>query len=81
MDSASEDDDEELPVASQAPETAPRVNVSLPYQEFLRFLETGCMGSPTAGYPAILVVLSTVPTPVRAVFSFPHTKVVTVLVS
>lgn len=31
------------------------------YTEFRQFLELGCMGSPAEAYPAILVVLSTIP--------------------
>lgn len=35
------------------------------YPEFLQFLELGCGGSPLQGYPAALVILSTIPPSVR----------------
>ena len=34
------------------------------YQEFLQFLQLGCYGSPTQGYPAIILVLSSIPSTV-----------------
>ena len=33
---------------------------SVAYRDFLRFLELGCRGSPRQGYPALVVVLSTI---------------------
>lgn len=38
---------------------------SIAYKEFLRFLELGCRGSPRQGYPALVIVLSTIPHSVR----------------
>jgi len=38
---------------------------SVAYKEFLRFLEMGCRGSPRQGYPALVIVLSTIPQSVR----------------
>ena len=38
---------------------------SAAYKDFLRFLELGCRGSPKQGYPALVIVLSTIPHPVR----------------
>jgi hypothetical protein len=38
---------------------------SVAYKEFLRFLELGCRGSPRQGYPALVIVLSTIPLSVR----------------
>lgn len=38
---------------------------SVAYKEFLRFLELGCRGSPRQGYPALVIVLSTIPHSVR----------------
>ena len=35
------------------------------YREFLSFLGSGCAGSPIQGYPAVLVILSTIPKNVR----------------
>jgi E3 ubiquitin-protein ligase listerin len=37
------------------------------FADFLQFLELGCGGSPLQGYPAILVVLSSIPPSVRVV--------------
>jgi len=39
---------------------------SLVYDKFLRFLELGCGGSPSQGYPTLVVILSTIPTEVRS---------------
>ena len=33
------------------------------YREFLQFLELGCFDTPVQSYPAIVVVLSTIPSP------------------
>jgi E3 ubiquitin-protein ligase listerin len=41
--------------------------ISLAYQDFLRFLELGCSGSPLQGYPTVVVILSTIPPPVRTI--------------
>ena len=35
------------------------------YQEFRQFLELGCMGMPVEGYPAIIIIVSTIPASVR----------------
>ena len=40
------------------------------YEEFLRFLESGCAGSPLQGYPAVIVVVSTIPSSVCFHFFF-----------
>lgn len=47
-------------------EEDPRLPPSVAYGEFLRFLELGCRGSPTQAYPALVIVLSTIPLSVRA---------------
>jgi E3 ubiquitin-protein ligase listerin len=39
---------------------------SLACQEFLQFLQLGCSGSPLQGYPAVVVILSTIPTTILA---------------
>ena len=39
---------------------------SLVYDKFLRFLELGCGGSPSQGYPTLVVILSTIPSEVRS---------------
>jgi hypothetical protein len=36
------------------------------YDNFLRFLELGCGGSPSQGYPTLVVILSTIPNEVRS---------------
>ena len=67
-DSNSEDSDEETnDVTPQPPEAKPAgfPNRSIAYQEFLQFLELGCSGSPSQGYPTIVIILSTIPSPVR----------------
>jgi E3 ubiquitin-protein ligase listerin len=35
------------------------------FTDFLQFLELGCGGSPLQGYPAVLVILSSIPPSVR----------------
>jgi hypothetical protein len=35
------------------------------FTDFLQFLELGCGGSPSQGYPAVLVILSSIPPSVR----------------
>lgn len=37
------------------------LRVSHAYKEFLQFLELGCSGAPIQGYPAVLVILATIP--------------------
>ena len=37
------------------------------FTDFLQFLELGCGGSPLQGYPAVLVILSSIPPSVRSV--------------
>jgi hypothetical protein len=62
-DSNSEDSEEETnDIAQQAKPPGP----SIAYREFLQFLELGCSGSPSQGYPAIVIILSTIPSPVRS---------------
>ena len=40
------------------------------FREFLQFLALGCYGSPTQGYPAIVVIISTIPPSARSIFNF-----------
>ena len=42
------------------------------FADFLQFLELGCGGSPLQGYPAVIVILSSIPPSVRVHF---HTLV------
>ena len=46
-------------------EADPGLPPSIAYKKFLRFLELGCRGSPKQGYPALVIVLSTIPHSVR----------------
>ena len=62
-DSGSEDDDSDAEPNGKHPSRAskPPSNQSEAYREFLQFLQLGCYGSPAQGYPAIVVILSTIP--------------------
>ncbi|TCD68845.1 hypothetical protein EIP91_009559 [Steccherinum ochraceum] len=56
--SASEDEDASEPAVQHK---QPPASISKAYPEFLQFLELGCGGSPVQGYPAVLIILSTIP--------------------
>ncbi|KAJ3553232.1 hypothetical protein NM688_g3725 [Phlebia brevispora] len=43
-----------------------KVLVSHAYEEFRQFLELGCMGSPVQEYPAVIIILSTIPSSIMA---------------
>ncbi|KAG6901384.1 hypothetical protein C0995_012648 [Termitomyces sp. Mi166 len=43
-----------------------QVYSSMAYREFLGFLERGCNASPVQGYPAVVVILSTIPSSILA---------------
>ncbi|RDX54789.1 hypothetical protein OH76DRAFT_1398200 [Lentinus brumalis] len=58
-DEDSENDDDDAP---KAPPSKPSATASQAYTDFLQFLATGCSGSPAQGYPAVLIILSTIPT-------------------
>ncbi|KAI0075975.1 hypothetical protein K474DRAFT_1645833 [Panus rudis PR-1116 ss-1] len=69
VDEEDEEDDSDNDEGSQ-PESKPQpitphITTPIPqsqaYQEFLQFLELGCSGSPIQGYPAVLIILSTIP--------------------
>jgi len=64
----SEEEDEEVPKhsAQTRPVNGPRTSQA--YREFLQFLELGCSGSPLQGYPAVLIILSTIPSSVRTTY-------------
>lgn len=66
-DSDSEDDeDDERPTKTRTPTRGGLSTASsAAYREFLQFLELGCLGSPIQGYPAVLIILSTIPSSVR----------------
>lgn len=59
-------DDEDAPKMPEK-KTVPTMTAgpSPAYREFLQFLELGCSGSPVQGYPAVLIILSTIPSSVR----------------
>lgn len=40
------------------------------YGDFLQFLQLGCAGSPAQGYPTVVIILSTLSSPVSSVHSF-----------
>lgn len=50
---------------SEKPTLSITYGTSSAYREFLSFLGSGCAGSPIQGYPAVLVILSTIPKNVR----------------
>ncbi|EGO03442.1 hypothetical protein SERLA73DRAFT_101568 [Serpula lacrymans var. lacrymans S7.3] len=62
-DSDSEDSDteEEKEADPVLPRGVGNSGSSLAYNEFLQFLELGCSGSPTEGYPIVIIILSTIP--------------------
>ena len=72
---AEEETDSEEEDDTDAPKTQSRrllpkeqkIARSPAYDEFRQFLELGCMGSPVEAYPAILVVLSTIPPSVSVI--------------
>lgn len=62
-DSGSEDDNSDAEPDGRHLNQAPRPppSQSEAHREFLQFLQLGCYGSPAQGYPAIVVILSTIP--------------------
>jgi E3 ubiquitin-protein ligase listerin len=67
--SHSEDSEEETnDIVQQPQQVMPHgiTSQSIAYQEFLQFLELGCSGSPSQGYPTIVIILSTITSPVRS---------------
>lgn len=71
----SDDEDEAHAEQSTQPPTQPEPQPDAPphrskaYSEFLQFLELGCSGSPTQGYPTIVIILSTIPSSVGSISS------------
>lgn len=59
--SGSDDEDEATLKEPKTPKAPAAPQLSKSYPEFLQFLELGCNGSPLQGYPAVLVILSTIP--------------------
>lgn len=63
------DEEDDASGAEEGPKTQPAsapVARSPGFVDFLQFLELGCGGSPTQGYPAIIVIISSIPSSVRA---------------
>ncbi len=61
-DSEDEDDAGKIKVSTLKNQVVEnKIIVSHAYEEFRQFLELGCMGSPVQGYPAVVIVLSTIP--------------------
>lgn len=44
-----------------------KLSKSIAYEEFRQFLELGCIGSPVHSYPAVIIILSTIPSSVSAI--------------
>jgi hypothetical protein len=68
-----DDDEDEVdpeggPGRGSQPTAEKSTKPSLSYQEFLQFLQLGCLGSPVQGYPAVVVILSTIPSSVSFFF-------------
>ena len=64
-----EDEEGSQPATPKLKPSPSRPLVSNAYNEFRQFLELGCMNSPTQGYPAVLIILSTIPPSVRTPLS------------
>ncbi|KDR72553.1 hypothetical protein GALMADRAFT_752797 [Galerina marginata CBS 339.88] len=61
--SDAESDAEDAP-RNGAPSSSPAARQpSQAYQEFLQFLQLGCSGSPIQGYPTVVIIVSTIPSP------------------
>ncbi len=61
----SSEDENDGQGTSEKPTRSMTCGSSSAYREFLNFLGSGCSGSPLQGYPAVLVILSTIPKTVR----------------
>ena len=62
------DGDEDTQQVQKPSAVANALGVSRAYKEFLQYLELGCSGAPIQEYPAVFVILSTIPTSVRIDF-------------
>jgi len=63
------DEEDDASGVEEEPKTQPAatpVARSPCFADFLQFLELGCGGSPMQGYPAIIVIISSIPSSVRA---------------
>lgn len=64
-DSDHSDDEDQSEAHRNTATTSHHVEPSTPYREFLQFLEHACSGSPAQGYPTVVIILSTIASPVR----------------
>ncbi|KAJ7584094.1 hypothetical protein C8J56DRAFT_1005201 [Mycena floridula] len=65
-DSESDNEEEEKKEETDEVETPTAPKRSIAYAEFLQFLQLGCSGSPLQGYPAVVIILSTLSSPILA---------------
>ncbi|PPQ64462.1 hypothetical protein CVT24_008472 [Panaeolus cyanescens] len=65
-DGDSESDESEQEEVAAPPASSKDNAQSDAYDEFLRFLELGCSGSPQQGYPAVVLIVSTIPSSILA---------------
>jgi E3 ubiquitin-protein ligase listerin len=67
-----DEDEDESDVEDNAgklpPDGVSIMSPSQAYREFLGFLESGCAASPLQGYPAVVVIVSTIPSSVSLLF-------------
>ncbi|CCM05109.1 uncharacterized protein FIBRA_07316 [Fibroporia radiculosa] len=70
-DSDDEDEDEDrISHVRIATGHSPSSGPTQAYLEFLQFLQLGCSGSPLQGYPAVLVIISTIPSKILGTLPF-----------
>ena len=65
---AESDDESQNAVKTSTSSSSPQKPASQTYLEFLQFLQLGCSGSPLQGYPAVVIIVSTIPSSVRRLF-------------
>ncbi|GJE86513.1 hypothetical protein PsYK624_025930 [Phanerochaete sordida] len=70
-DEEDEDEDAPKPRSAKAPTSEQKITHSQAYDDFRQFLELGCMGSPVQAYPAVIIVLSTIPPSIFATVPTP----------
>lgn len=58
--SGSDNDSDDQQSAPKSSSLSP-LSGSEAYNEFLGFLQLGCSGSPIQGYPAVVIIVSTIP--------------------
>lgn len=65
---AESNDESQSVLKTVVPSSFPQKQPSQAYLEFLQFLQLGCSGSPSQGYPTVVIVLSTIPSSVCRLF-------------